>query len=141
MGNLAAASLILLMALGSLVLWIGSPALWLWLTSKLQPGAQASMGPYLLLLVGIIATSVALAKGLAKLNALYSKATHSEAIVNLHLPWHRMRGAEHESRVRPVTVLDVVMVASVIVAATSFAIWYFVVQPTPPGLDPGPAKK
>jgi hypothetical protein len=141
MGTLAPASLIFLMVTGSLALWIGSPALWLWLTSKLQSGTQATMGPYLLLLAGIIVTSVTLAKGLAKLNALYAKATRSEAIINIHLPWHRMRGAEHESRVRPVTVLDVVMVTSVLVALASFAVWFLVVQPTPAGLEPGPAKR
>jgi hypothetical protein len=139
--RLAAFSLVLSMALGSLTLWIGSPVFWLWLTSKLQSGTQASMGPYALMLLGIIATSVALAKGLAKLNSLYAKVTRTDAVVGIHLPWHRMRGAEHESRIRPITVLDVVMVASVVLALIIFTAWFFIVQPTPPGVSPGPAKK
>ena len=32
------------------------------------------------------------------------------------------------------------MVISVVVAGAALAVWSFVVQPTPPGLDPGPAK-
>jgi hypothetical protein len=131
---------VLAMALGSLTLWIGSPVFWLWLTSKLQSGTQASMGPYALMLLGIVVTSVALAKGLAKLNSLYAKVTRTDAVVGIHLPWHRMRGAEHESRIRPITVLDVVMVVSVVLALIIFAAWFFIVQPTPPGVSPGPAK-
>jgi hypothetical protein len=138
--RLSALGLVLLMALGSLAIWIGSPLFWLWLTSKLQSGTQASMGPYLLLLVGLIATSIVLARALSRLNAAYARVTRSDALVGIHLPWHRMRGAEHENRSRPVTVLDVVMVISVILAAIAFAVWFFIVQPTPPGLEPGPSK-
>ena len=38
------------------------------------------------------------------------------------------------------TVLDVVMVVSVLVAATAFVAWWVIVQPTPGGLEPGPSK-
>jgi hypothetical protein len=139
--RLGAVSLVVAMALGSLTLWIGSPVFWLWLTSRLQSGTQASMGPYLVLLLGIIATSVGLAKALSRLNALYGKVTQSDAVISVHPPWHRMRGAEHESRIRPVTVLDVVMVVSVLLALIALAAWFIIVNPTPPGLQPGPAKK
>jgi hypothetical protein len=128
------------MVVGSVTLWIANPALWLWLTSHLQSGTQASMGPYLLLIVGIVITSVLLAKGLAALNRLYARVTGTAGTVVIHLPWHRMRGAEHESRQRETTVLDVVMVTSVVVAAVALAVWFFVVHPTPPGLEPGGAK-
>jgi hypothetical protein len=133
-------AIVALMVVGSVSLWIGSPAFWLWLTSRLQSGTQASMGPYGVMLLGILVTSVALAKALAKLNRLYARVTGTSGTIIIHLPWHRMRGAEHESRQRETTVLDVVMVTSVLVAALALAVWFFVVQPTPPGLEPGPAK-
>jgi hypothetical protein len=136
----AAVAIVALMVVGSVSLWIGSPALWLWLTSRLQSGTQASMGPYLLLIVGVVVTSVVLAKGLAKLNRVYSTVTGTAGTVVIHRPWHRMRGAEHESRALETTVLDVVMVTSVVVALVALAVWFLVVHPTPPGLEPGPAK-
>jgi hypothetical protein len=37
-------------------------------------------------------------------------------------------------------VLDVIMVISVIVALAAFGTWYFVTNPTPPGVEPGPSK-
>lgn len=129
--------IVALMVVGSVALWIGSPLFWMWLTSKLQEGTQASMGPYAVMLTGFIATSVALGKGLSILNRGYARAAGS-ATVHVHLPWHRIRGGEHERHLTPVTVLDVVMVISVITAALALVIWFFVVEPVPPGLPGGP---
>ena len=133
--------LIVLMVLGSLTLWVGSPFFWLWLCSKLQGGSTTpSMGPYALMLVGIAISSIVVAKLLARLQDVYARVNRGGATIKLHLAWLRMLGGEHESREREVTVLDVVMVASVIVAALFFVVWFFLVHPTPPGMQPGPAK-
>lgn len=125
------------MVLGSVTIWIGSPIFWLWLTGRLQT-TQPAMWPYLLMLVGILVTSIAVGKGLAALNRLYARVSNSDATVRLHLPWHRMRGGEHEVQLRPVSVLDVVMVLSVIVAVVALLAFYFIEQPSP--IAPGPAK-
>lgn len=136
--------LIALMVVGSVALWIGSPMFWLWVTSSLQSGTQASMGPYGALLAGIIATSVLLAKGLAALQRAYARATGTQTI-RIIVPWRRsLRGGrdgrrETDGRL-PVSVLDVVMVLSVVIAAVALATWFLIVEPTPPGLGPGPAK-
>jgi hypothetical protein len=136
------AGIVALMALGSVAIWIGSPIFWMWLTSKLQEGrTQASLGPYVLLLAGIIATSIVLAKCLSALNRLYGRVDGGEPTIALHMAWMRMRGGEHERDLRRTSVLDVVMVVSVMVAGTAFLIWYFVTDPTPPNVGgPGPAK-
>ena len=41
---------------------------------------------------------------------------------------------------RPVTVLDVVMVVSVLLALIALAAWFVIVNPTPAGMQPGPSK-
>lgn len=136
--------LIGLMVLGSVTLWIGSPMFWLWVTSSLQSGTQASMGPYGVLLAGIIATSVLLAKGLAALQRAYARTTGSQT-VRIIVPWRRsLRGGRDGRREtdgrHPVGVLDVVMVTSVVIAALALVIWFLIVEPAPPGVGPGPAK-
>ena len=132
-------TLVVLMILGSLGIWIGSPIFWLWLTSRMQK-VQASMGPYALMILGLLATSVGLGKWLSSLNRRFAALDEHRGEVRLHLPWHRMLGGEHETRSVSVSVLDVVMVISVMVAVTALAVWFFVVEPAPPGLGPGPAK-
>jgi hypothetical protein len=141
-------SLIALMALGSIAMWVLNPLLWLWITSRLQSSAgQAQMGPYLLLLAGVVLTAVVLAKALAALNRSYRGLLGREPVVRVIVPWRRsLRDARHGSGEHAgraaVSVLDVVMVLSVLAAVVAFTIWYVLVEPTPPNVGgPGPAKR
>ena len=136
------------MAVGGLAMWIANPVLWLWITSRLQSGTQASMGPYALLLLGVILTCVAIGKGLSSLNRYYARITGNAPTVRVILPWRRsLRGGRSQNRETdgrmPVSVLDVIMVLSVVLAIVSFSTWYLVVEPTPPGGagGAGPAKR
>ena len=126
------------MVLGSIALWIANPAFWLWVTSRLQ-GTQARMGPYVLMLAGVIATAILCAKGLGALDRRYQRIKGTN-LIYLHLPWARGLGGEHEKHLRPVTVLDVVMVLSVLVAAVALATWFVIVNPSPVGLEGSPSK-
>lgn len=122
---LAKAGLIALMAIGSLVLWIGSPIGWLWIASQMQKDTQAAgFGPYMVVLFGIAITAVVLAKLLQRLNRLYSAVAGADEPVRIVLPWHRGLRGEQEGRA-PRTVLDVVMVISVSIGVVAFAIWFF----------------
>lgn len=138
-GNrVSAAGTVCGMVLGSVALWIANPAFWLWLTSRLQ-STQARMGPYALMLAGIIATAIVCAKGLGALDRRYLRIKGTN-VVYLHLPWARGLGGEHEKQLRPVTVLDVVMVLSVVVAVIAFSTWFVIVKPAPVGLEGSPSK-
>lgn len=138
---IAGALIVLLMAIGSIALWIANPILWLWITARLQ-STQPSMGPYLLMLVGITLTAVVIGKTLAWLNRLYGRVRGTTSTVKVILPWRRsLRGGRSQARETdgraPVSVLDVVMVISVAIAGIGLIIWFIVVQPAPPGLQPG----
>jgi hypothetical protein len=133
--------IIALMVVGSLALWIGNPLLWFWITARLQSGTQAQMGPYVLAVVGIVLTGVVVGKTLARLNRLYGEVTGTAPTVRVIVPWRRsFRGeaGDDEDAKLPVSLLDVVMVVSVLVAVIAFATWFVVVKPTPPGLPGGP---
>ncbi len=43
-----------LMAIGSIAMWLGAPVFWLWLASRLASSSQPSLTLYLMVLVGII---------------------------------------------------------------------------------------
>jgi hypothetical protein len=121
---LVRAVLILVMAVGSIAMWIAVPVGWLWLGSKLQQGTQPSLGPYVLVLVGIVVSMVVIGKLLGALNRFYVRVTGTQAQVRVQMPWHKsMRGERGSTRQR--TVLDVVMIISVSVALLAFGVWFF----------------
>jgi hypothetical protein len=134
----SAAAIVCGMVAGSIALWIANPIFWLWLTAELQ-STQARMGPYALMLVGILATAIACAKVLGALDRRYLRVMGTN-VVRVHLPWIRGLGGEHEKVHRPVTVLDAVMVLSVLVAAIALGAWFIIVNPSPIGLEGAPSK-
>jgi hypothetical protein len=132
-------AIIALMALGSVALWIGNPLLWFWITARLQ-STQATMGPYLLTILGIVLTGVVVGKGLARLNRLYGDVTGTTPTVRIVVPWRRSyrgeSGKDEDARI-PVSLLDVVMVISVVIAVAALVAWFVIVNPAPP-LPGGP---
>jgi hypothetical protein len=136
-----ARAIVAAMAVGSVAVWVANPLLWLWITSRLE-STQARMGPYALMLAGITLTAVVLGKGLVRLNRLYGEVTGTSATVRVIVPWRRsVRGGRSRARETdgrlPVSVLDVVMIVSVAIAVVALALWFLVVQPAPPGIEPG----
>jgi hypothetical protein len=128
------------MVVGSIGLWIGDPVLWMWITSRLQSGTQATMGPYVLAIIGIVLTGIVIGKSLARLNRLYGKVTGTAPTVRIIVPWRRsFRGeaGEDEDAKLPVSLLDVVMVVSVGLAVIALGAWFLIVNPAPP-LPGGP---
>jgi hypothetical protein len=123
--KLAAALLIVLMAIGSILLWLGIPIGWLYLVSRLVSSSQPSMGPYVLVLVGIPASMVVVGKLLTRLNRAYGQLTHTAPTGRTRAPWLKSMRGERDSG-RPRSVLDVVMVWSVGLALLCFGIWFFV---------------
>jgi hypothetical protein len=122
--RVAAAVLILLMAAGSIGLWLVIPVGWIYLASKLVDSSQPTMGPYLLVLVGIPVSMVVVGKLLSRLNRVYGDVTGTTPQVRVRMPWHRSMRGERDGAA-PRTVLDVVMVASVALALFCFAVWFF----------------
>ena len=116
--------LIAVMAVGSLLLWIGVPVGWLYLASRVADSSEPSMGPYVMVLVGIPATMILVGKALAALDRTYGRVTRTAPQTRVQAPWHRsMRGDRRSAR--PRSVLDVVMVCSVALAVVCFAVWFF----------------
>ena len=120
----AAVLLIAVMIVGSLLMWIGAPLFWLWLGSQLQSGSTPSLGPYLLILVGVVASMIVIGKLLSTLDRIYGRVTNTNATVRVRLPWHRSMRGERGSG-RQTRIVDIVMVASVSGALLVFGAWFF----------------
>jgi hypothetical protein len=119
----AAVALVALMALGSVVMWLGVPLALVYVASKLADTPNPSMGPYLLIIVGLPVGMAVVGKGLGALNRAHIRLTGAE--VDEYRPgWTRsLRGERVVDRRGG--VLDRVMIVSVAVAALAFAVWFF----------------
>jgi hypothetical protein len=124
-GNkLTALVLILLMIVGSLVLWIGIPVGWIVLASQLTKSSSPTLGPYLLILFGIPISMFLFGRFLYRLDTLYGDVTGTTPHVQVRSAWLKSMRAER-GNTRPRTVLDVVMIASVSAAGLIFIVWFF----------------
>jgi hypothetical protein len=121
----AQAGLIALMTLGGLMLWLGNPVIWLWIGSHTTGSQQGRMGPYMLVTLGILVSTVIVAFALARLNRAYQAVTGRVSTVRVRLPWMRSLRGEQDARPE-VTVLDFVLVATAVSAILTFAFWFFV---------------
>jgi hypothetical protein len=112
---------VLIMFIGSLVLWIGTPLLWLWIGSQVQ-GSTSSLGAALgTMFVGVIATIAVLASVLGKLSNVYRANCLA-----------RGRGDPGHY------VLEGVLVVSAGFTLVAFVVWFFLfagASPVPLGIQ------
>ncbi len=119
-----AALLVLVMAVGSVLMWIGVPVFWLWLASRIADSSQPSAGLYLLVLVGIVVSMAILGKALGIANRTHMEITGNLPQKREQTIWLRSMRAERELN-REHGVLGLVMVWSVSVALVLFGVWFF----------------
>jgi hypothetical protein len=116
--------LIALMAIGSVVMWIGVPVALIYAASRLADSPKPSMGPYVLILVGLPLGMMAVGKLLGALDRYHGRVTGLDDGKPQQAAWMKsMRGDRERKRRR--SVLDSVMMISVGVALLLFGIWFF----------------
>jgi hypothetical protein len=122
--HVGAALLIVVMVVGSVVMWLVSPIAWLWIASRMTDSSQPSLGPYLLVLVGMALTAVVIGKGLGKVNRAHMRLTGRLSDKREARSWNKsMRGERQSTSDRG--VLEQVMAISVGCALVLFGIWFF----------------
>jgi hypothetical protein len=122
--KIVAALLIVVMAVGSVAMWLVVPFGWIWVVSHQVSSSQPSMGSYVLLLFAIPLSMFAIGKLLGRVNRFYGEVTKSTPETRVHVPWLRSMRGERDAGT-PRSVLDVVMVCSVTVALVLFGLWFF----------------
>jgi hypothetical protein len=112
---------ILIMVIGSLVLWVGTPLLWLWVGSQIQ-GSTSSLGAALgAMFVGVVITIAAVSTVLVWLSNIYR---HNCVARGLDDPGH--------------LVLESVLVVSAGFTLVAFGVWFFLfagASPVPLGIQ------
>jgi hypothetical protein len=112
-----------LMAVGSVVMWLGVPLGLVYVASRLADTPNPTLGPYLLVILGLPVGMAVVGKGLGALNRAHVRLTGAQT--DEYRPgWTRsMRGERRVDRRNG--VLDKVMIVSVAVAGIAFAVWFF----------------
>jgi hypothetical protein len=116
--------LVLLMAVGSVVMWIGLPIALLYAASKLASTSRPTLGPILLVLLGLPLGMALVGRALGALDRAHGRLTRPDAGAPRRAPWLRSMRAERAA-VRQGGVLDTVMIVSVAIALAAGAIWFF----------------
>src|SRR5215207_5972425 len=111
--------LVLLMAVGSIVMPLGL----IYAASQLADSSRPSVGPYLLILIGLPIGMAIVGKLLGWLDRLHGRLTGRRE-ERRRSAWLRSMRAERTSTTRG-GVLDKVMIVSVVLAVIAFGVWFF----------------
>ncbi len=123
--------LVLLMAAGSVVMWIGLPLGLIWLASSLTDSSQPSMGPYLLILVGLPIGMFAIGKVLGALDRAHGRVTGRTDEGPQRAAWLQSSRDERAPKRKQRSVLDTVMIVSVLLALVLGGIWFLAFAGSP----------
>jgi hypothetical protein len=128
--NAAATAVFFAMLLAAFALWTLIPLGWVYIASKLAKSQFPSIGPYMIVIVGIIVTVLIDAWLIGRLNDLYVRVTGSNKLVQTRPGWLKsMRDAAPVQNA--VTVVEAVMMSSVMLAAVALMLWFFILAGSP----------
>jgi hypothetical protein len=124
--HLKAGTLVLGMLVGCLSLWTANPIAWLWVASQIDEGGPPSMTAIMVVVIGVVLTAVALAVLLAWLHRLYRQIHGVRETVRLRMPWLSSPSSHRAGLPRELelTVLDVILISSVFLAAGLYEWWF-----------------
>ena len=128
--NLAATLLVCLMVLAALSMWTVIPLGWVWIASQLSEGQAPSGGPYMVVLFGVVTSILIISWVLGRLNRVYVHLTGERTVASIRPRWLKSLRDSEAPRANP-TVLEVVIVTSVILAILSLTVWFFVAAGSP----------
>lgn len=117
------------MLLFALSLWTLIPLAWLWIGSQLAATQFPSMGPYAVVLIGVIISILVVAWLLGHLNEVYLKLTGSKTVEPIRLGW--LKSLRDSTSNRPPTLLEAVIVGSVVISFIALITWFFTLAGSP----------
>jgi hypothetical protein len=128
--NAAATAVFFAMLFAAFSLWTLIPLGWVYIASKLAKSQFPSIGPYMIVVVGIIVTVLVDAWLIGRLNDLYVRVTGSNRLVQSRPGW--LKSMRDTAPVQnAVTVVEAVMMSSVMLAALALMVWFFLLAGSP----------
>jgi hypothetical protein len=128
--NLGALILVVLMIVAALSMWTVIPLGWVWVGSQISSGQAPAGGPYMVVLVGIVLSILLISWLLGRLNRIYTHLTGSNTVEPIRPAWLKSLRDSEAPRGNP-TVLETVIVASVVLAIVSMTAWFFIAAGSP----------
>jgi hypothetical protein len=131
LGHALAASLVFLaMLLAAFSLWTAIPLSWIYIGSKVSETQFPSGGPYAVVAVGIVVSILVVAWLIGRLNNLYIRITGTNRLGPIRPTW--LKSMRDTSPVtNSVTVVEAVLMASVMLAALALTLWFFLLAGSP----------
>lgn len=128
--GLAASFVFVVMLLTALALWTAIPVGWIWIASQVATTQFPAEGPYAVVGIGIILTVVLDAWLIGRLNALYMRITGTNRLAPMRPSWLKsMR--DSGGAAGTTTVVEAVMMGSVLLAGFVFVGWFFLLAGSP----------
>jgi hypothetical protein len=128
--GLAASAIFVFMLVAALALWTAIPVGWIWIGSKVADTQFPAEGPYAVVAVGILVSIVADAWLIGRLNALYVNVTGTDRLAPMRPSWLKsMR--DTAAPAGATTVVEAVLMGSVMLAALVFIAWFFLLAGSP----------
>ncbi len=130
MRALAASVVFLVMLLAALALWTAIPLGWVFVGSKISDTQFPSEGPYAVVAIGILISILLDAWLLGRLNDLYMRVTGTNRLTPMRPSW--LKSARDSSApVGTTTVVEAVLIGSVMLAGVAFVAWFFLLAGSP----------
>lgn len=127
---LVAGLVFLAMLLAAFSLWTAIPLSWLYIGSKLSETQFPSGGPYAVVAVGIVVSILFIAWLIGRLNDLYVRITGTNRLAPMRPAW--LKSMRDTAPMQGnVTVVEAVLMASVMLAALALTTWFFLLAGSP----------
>jgi hypothetical protein len=127
---LAAGLVFVAMLLAAFSLWTAIPLSWVYIASKLSETQFPAGGPYAIVVIGILLTFLFVAWLIGRLNNLYIRITGTNRLAPMRPSWLKsMR--DTAPMANSVTVVEAVLMASVMLAALALTLWFFFLAGSP----------
>jgi hypothetical protein len=128
--SFAAKVIVAVMIVAALSMWTAIPLGWVWVGSQISEGQAPSGGPYMVVLFGIVISILIISWVLGRLNRVYVHLTGDRTVAPIRPRWLKSLRDSEAPRSNP-TVLEAVIVASVVLAIISVTAWFFILAGSP----------
>ncbi len=128
--GLAAGIVFIAMLLAALSLWTAIPLSWIYIGSKVSHTQFPSGGPYMVVAVGIIVSVLVVAWLIGRLNSLFVRITGTNRLVSMRPTWLKSI-RDTSSTAGTTTVVEAVLMGSVVLAALALTVWFFLLAGSP----------
>jgi hypothetical protein len=128
--GMAASLVFVAMLLAALSIWTAIPLGWIYIASKVSHTQFPSGGPYFVVAAGIVVSVLLMSWLIGRLNRLYVQITGTNRLTPMRPTWLKsMRDTSPAAGTT--TVVEAVLMGSVILAMITLTIWFFLLAGSP----------